>query len=127
MRRLWRPSALAIGAALLVSPARADDAHPANTLMDMRQAVGACLARTPIATGSRVTIMFMMKRDGSIFGRPRIRYVHLEGDAEARRGFLDAAERAVASCLPIKVTPAFGEAIAGQIFTITLGREKPEI
>jgi hypothetical protein len=59
--------------------------------MDMRRAFGACLSGTTIASGSRVAIVFAMKRDGSIFGRPRIRYAHLEGDAEARRRFLDAA------------------------------------
>lgn len=125
MRRPSRlAAALAISAALLPDRARAE---PANTLMDMRRAIGACLAHTPIASGSRVTIMFTMKRNGSIFGRPRMSYAHLEGDADARRRFLDDAERAVDSCMPVKVTPALGEAIAGRMFTITLGREKPEI
>jgi hypothetical protein len=117
-------AALALSAS--VAPA-AGEAAPANTLMDMRRAVGACLSRTPVAAGSRVTIMFMMKRDGSVFGRPRISYAHLEGDADARRRFLEEAERAVDSCLPVKVTPALGEAIAGRMFTITLGREQPGI
>jgi hypothetical protein len=123
---MGRRTLLAVALALSASvPAAAEEAAPANTLMDMRRAVGACLARTPIATGSRVTIMFMMKRDGSVFGRPRISYAHLEGDADARRRFLEDAERAVDSCLPLKVTPALGEAIAGRMFTITLGRERP--
>jgi hypothetical protein len=118
-----------LAGALALAPivALADQAAPANTLMDMRRAIGACLARTPIATGSRVTIMFMMKRDGSIFGRPRISYAHLEGDEDMKRRFLDDAERAVNSCLPLKVTPALGGAIAGRMFTITLGREQPEL
>lgn len=118
-----------LAGALALAPivALADDAAPANTLMDMRRTIGACLARTPIATGSRVTIMFMMKRDGSIFGRPRISYAHLEGDEDMKRRFLEDAERAVNSCLPLKVTPALGGAIAGRMFTITLGRERPEL
>jgi hypothetical protein len=118
-----------LAGALALAPivALADQAAPANTLMDMRRAIGACLARTPIATGSRVTIMFMMKRDGSIFGRPRISYAHLEGDEDMKRRFLDDAERAVNSCLPLKVTPSLGGAIAGRMFTITLGREQQEL
>jgi hypothetical protein len=121
-------AALALTGIAQLAPffARAEGAEPANTLMGLRRAFGACLAHTPIAAGSRVTIMFMTKRDGSIFGRPRITYAHLEGDAEAQRRFLDEAERAVDSCLPLKVTPALGEAIAGRLFTITLGREKAE-
>ena len=125
-RSRWA-AALAIAAALCPLLARADDVQPANTLMDMRRVVGACLAHTPIASGSRVTIMFMVKRDGSIFGRPRISFAHLEGDEDARRRFLVDAERAVDSCMPVTVTTALGEAIAGRMFTITLGREKPEI
>ena len=115
---------LALAASL---PLAAEESAPANTLMDMRRAVGACLSHTPIAKGSRVTIMFMLKRDGSIFGRPRISYAHLEGDEDMKRRFLESAERAVDSCLPIEVTPALGEAIAGRMFAITLGREQPGI
>jgi hypothetical protein len=85
------------------------------------------MSERPIGpVGSRVTVVFMMKRDGSIFGKPRITYSHLEGGAEARGRFLDDAERAVSACLPFKVTPALGRAIAGWMFSITLGREKPQ-
>ncbi|MGO9418319.1 hypothetical protein [Roseiarcus sp.] len=121
-------AALALSASVPLAPriAAAQEAAPANTLMDLRRALGACLAQTSLSAGSRVTIMFMMKRDGSVFGRPRISYAHLEGDEDAKRRFLHEAERAVDSCLPVSVTPALGEAIAGRMFTITLGREKPQ-
>ena len=108
-----------LAAALLAcatAAARAQQPAPADTLMDLRRALGACLAETPLAAGSRVTIAFTMKRDGSIFGRPRITYARLEGDAEARGRFLDEAERAVDSCLPVRVTPALGAAIAANFF-----------
>jgi len=115
-----------IAALMAATSAGAQSPAPANTLIDMRRHFGACLSEKPIVpTGSRVTIVFMLKRDGSIFGRPRITYSHLEGDEEARRRFLDEAERAVDSCLPFRVTPALGGAIAGRMFSITLGREKP--
>ena len=111
----------------MFGPALPNEAAPANTLMDMRRALGACLAATPLASGSRVTIVFTMRRDGSIFGKPRIRYARLEGGPEAERRFLDDVARAVDSCLPLRVTPALGAAIAGRPFTITLGRENPGI
>ena len=118
--------ALALVAATSFAPAFAlAQEAPANTLVDMRRQVGACLAHTRIAAGSRVTIAFMLKRDGSVFGKPRIAFAHLEGDATAQARFLDEAERAVDACLPVRVTPALGAAIAGRMFTITLGREKP--
>lgn len=128
MRRTGRWAAAALLAAAASAPlvASADDAAPpANTLMDMRRAFAACLSQTPLAAGSRVTIAFMMKRDGSIFGRPRITFARLEGDADAKARFVDDARRAVDACLPLRVTPALGGAIAGRIFTLTLGRERP--
>jgi hypothetical protein len=68
----------------------------------------------------------MMKRDGSIFGKPRITYSHIEGDEDARQRFVDDVERAISACLPFKVTPALGGAIAGRLFSVTLDGPKPE-
>jgi hypothetical protein len=112
-------------AALSPALAFAEDAGAANTLTDLRRQFGACLGPALAPAGSQVTIAFMARRDGSLFGRPRITWSHLEGDADAKRRFLAAAEQAVDACLPLKLTPALGGAIAGRIFTITLGREKP--
>ena len=125
-RRLARAAIAAI-ALMAASSAAAQEARPADTLLDLRRQFAGCLSRTALdASGSLVTIAFMTKRDGSIFGRPRIAYSHLEGDREAQRRFLGEAERAIDSCLPLKVTPALGAAIAGRMFSITLGRRKPE-
>ncbi len=113
---------------LAAAVAVAQETTPANSLTDLRRQFGACLSQSSLgANGSRVTIKFMTRRDGSIFGKPRITYTHLEGDAEAQKRFLDEAERAVNSCLPLRLTPALGAAIAGRIFSIMLGREKPTI
>ncbi len=72
-----------------------------------------------------MTIAFAMRRDGSVFGKPRITYSRLEGDAEAHRRFAASVEQAVGSCLPLKITPALGAAIAGRIFTVTIGGPDP--
>jgi hypothetical protein len=68
----------------------------------------------------------MMKRDGSIFGKPRITFSHLEGDKDSRQQFVDDTERAVETCLPFRITPSLGGAIAGRPFFISLGRAKAE-
>jgi hypothetical protein len=113
--------------ACAVPVALAQEAAPANTLVELRRQFGGCLAKTPLGpAGSQVTITFTMKRDGSIFGKPRVTFSHLEGDPETRRGFMDGAERAVVACLPLRVTSSLGGAIAGRQFFITLGRPKPE-
>jgi hypothetical protein len=107
--------------------ARAEDAAPANTLVELQRQFGACMKGMSAGpAGSRLTIMLMMKRDGSIFGKPRITFSHLEGDKESRQAFVDDVERAVEACLPFRVTPSLGGAIAGRPFFITLGRPKAE-
>ena len=107
--------------------ALADETAPANTLVDLQRQFAACMAGKPLGpAGSRLTIMLMMKRDGSIFGKPRITFSHLEGNADARQRFVDDAERAIEACLPFRITPSLGGAIAGRPFVITLGRPKPE-
>jgi hypothetical protein len=104
----------------------AEDAAPANTLVDLQRQFGACMAGKALGpAGSRLTIMMMMKRDGSIFGKPRITFSHLEGDKDTRQQFVDDAERAVEACLPFRITPSLGGAIAGRPFFITLGGPKP--
>jgi hypothetical protein len=107
--------------------ALAEDAAPANTLAELQRQLGACMAGKSLGpAGSRLTIMLMMKRDGSIFGKPRITFSHLEGDKDARQQFVDGAERAVETCLPFRITPSLGDAIAGRPFFIALGRPKAE-
>ena len=104
-----------------------DAAAPANTLVDVQRQFGACMKGKPTGpAGSRLTIMLMMKRDGSIFGKPRITFSHLEGDRQARQAFVDDTERAVEACLPFRITRSLGGAIAGRPFVITLGRPKAE-
>ena len=108
-------------------PALAEDAAPANTLADLQRQFTACMKGTSTGpAGSRLTIMLMMKRDGSIFGKPRITFLHLEGDKESRQAFVDDVERSVEACLPFRITPSLGGAIAGRPFVVTLGRPKAE-
>jgi hypothetical protein len=105
----------------------AEGAAPANTLVELQRQFGACMAGKPAGpAGSRLTIMLMMKRDGSIFGKPRITFSHLEGDGQARQAFVVDAERAVQACLPFRITPSLGGAIAGRPFFVSLGRPKAE-
>ena len=119
--------ACAVHIALAEDAAPAQDAAPANTLVQLQRQFSACMGGKSLGpAGSRLTIMLMMKRDGSIFGKPRITFSHLEGDKDARQQFIDETERAVEACLPFRITPSLGGAIAGRPFFITLGRPKPE-
>jgi len=127
MREARAIIALATTFACAANVALAEDAVPANTLVDLQRQLGGCLAgKSAGPAGSRLTIMLMMKRDGSIFGKPRITFSHLEGDKEARQAFVDGVERAVEACLPFRITPSLGGAIAGRPFIISLGRPKTD-
>src|SRR3984885_16061426 len=78
--------------------ALAQDTAPANTLVELQHQLGTCMGDKSFGpAGSRLTIMLMVKRDGSIFGQPRIPFSHLGGDKEAREGFLAHAQRPAGS------------------------------
>ncbi|HEY3622227.1 MAG TPA: hypothetical protein VGL12_07480 [Roseiarcus sp.] len=127
MTRALGVIALVAASACAARVALAQDAAPANTLVQLQRQLGACMAGKSLGpAGSRLTIMLMMKRDGSIFGKPRITFSHLEGDKDTRRQFVDDIERAVEACLPFRITPSLGGAIAGRPFFVTLGRPKAE-
>ena len=115
-----------IAALLIATGAIAQNRTPANTLMDIRRQFSACLEGTPIEKGSVITITFAMKRDGSLLGKPRISYSHFNGDAVSRRRFVEDVHHALNSCLPLKITPALGAAIAGQIFFVTFEGDEPQ-
>ena len=105
-----------------------DDAAPANTLAGMGRQFSACMGGHPLGpAGSQITIAFAMRANGTILGKPRITFSHLEGDSQTKGRFLAAVEQAVDSCLPLKVTLSLGGAIAGRVFTITLGRPSPSL
>ena len=87
MRRAGAMIALAAALACGARVALAQGSAPANTLVELQRQFSACMAGKPAGpAGSRLTIMLMMKRDGSIFGKPRITFSHLEGDAEVPTG-----------------------------------------
>ena len=53
----------------------------------------------PVGTErSSVTLRFSFRRDGSVFGQPRVTHVDVDGEEEARRAFVelgDSRNRAV--------------------------------
>jgi hypothetical protein len=123
---LSRPIAVLTAAILLPAGAFAQDAQPASTLVELQRQFLGCIEAHPVGpAGSVVTFAYMLKRDGSVFGKPRITFYHLEGEAEAKRQFLEEAERALDACTPLKVTPALGAAIAGRMFWVRIGAPKP--
>jgi hypothetical protein len=107
---------------LAASPSEARSA-PANTLPDLWRELSACVKASPgDSAGSELTIIFALKRDGSLLGKPRITHSHLLGDADAQNAFVAGAIGALAKCLPISITDDLGGAIAGRPLSIRVGR-----
>ena len=113
-------------AALFAAGAAAQDAAPANTLHGLGERLGACLhatqGRDNLANGSEVTVLFALKRDGTLLGRPRITHSNLIGDLNDQRLFLAGVISAIDGCLPLDITPGLGGAIAGRPIALRVVR-----
>ncbi len=122
------PRAVAILGALPIgaAPARA---APANTLTELWRILGDCAKLDTVpdsATGSEVTVVFSLKRDGSLLGQPRISHSRLVGSEGDRRDFIAGALTSISRCLPIPLTDGMGGAIAGRPLRLRITSRKPE-
>jgi hypothetical protein len=109
-----RRAALALA---LTLPGSVAHAQPVNSLHDLWQALGDCARRAqlaPEAAGSEVTVLFTLKRDGNLQGKPRITYSRLIGDKVDQQAFVAASLSAIAGCFPLPLTDGLGGAIAGR-------------
>ncbi len=97
----------------LCTSALAQAPSPVNNWMDFRAALTACWSVPPGTDGSLIAFRFGLDKTGALRGPPLVTARRLNGDREARKRYEDAANDALARCLPIPVTPAFG-AILGE-------------
>jgi hypothetical protein len=116
----------AIALALFIASTVQAASSPANTLLELWRELGACVRAPSESADSELTIVFALKRDGSLLGKPRITHSHLLGDADAQRAFVADAIGALAKCLPAKITDGLGSAIAGRPLTVRIGRRPKE-
>ncbi len=107
----------ALAALLILAAPPGAKAEPASTLAALWQRLGACsqaVGGSAESAGSEVTVLFSIKRDGSLQGQPRITHASLKGDDAARKAFLAEALRGIARCFPLAITDGLGGAIAGR-------------
>ncbi|TXN02154.1 hypothetical protein FV222_09850 [Methylobacterium sp. WL103] len=112
----------------LLLPAVDARAEPTSTLDGMWQLLGACtqsIGGPAASVGSEVTLLFSIKRDGSLQGKPRITHSKLVGDEETQRAFVSEVLTSVAHCFPLPITDGLGGAVAGRPLRIrVLNRPK---
>ena len=95
--RTFRMRGVLLALAAVPMPAWAE---PANTLPELWRALGACtrVKNVPAAAlGSEVTVLFSLKRDGSLQGQPRITHSHLIGGPDEQQAFVSAALSGIAT------------------------------
>jgi hypothetical protein len=116
---------IALLAFLAANPVKVTGA-PANKLTDLWREFSACIKAPWDSAGSELTIVFALKRDGSLLGKPRITHSHLLGDVDVQKAFVADAIGALAICLPVNITESLGGAIAGRPLSIRIGRRPRE-
>jgi hypothetical protein len=90
----------------------------ANTLQELFSQLDHCFAAPKGATGSEVTVVFSLRRDGSLLGKPRISFAKLSGPATDQRAFAEGIASAFDMCLPALITDGLGGAIAGRPLSV---------
>jgi hypothetical protein len=68
---MWQRLRAAIAIALFLASTVQAGGEPANTLPELWRELGACIRAPTESVGSELTIVFALKRDGSLLGRGR--------------------------------------------------------
>lgn len=106
-----------------------EDEQAVDRLADIAPALRRCWTPPPLPgdlTGAMASVRFSLRRDGSLFGQPRVTWETRRGDAAFQKRFGDSAVAAVRSCTPMRLSKGLGAGIAGRPFTIRFhGRVPP--
>ncbi|WP_054141318.1 hypothetical protein [Bosea sp. AAP35] len=76
-------------------------------------------------SGVMATVRFSLRRDGTLFGQPRVTWETKRSDPDLRRRFVDSVVAAVQACTPMRLSPALGAAIAGRPLSIRFHGRAP--
>jgi hypothetical protein len=93
-------------------------AEPLKTMDDVGEALQACWSPPTGISGASVTLRFSFKRDGSLIGPPKTTAVNVQGSEQDRKIFVDAATKAVVSCVPLELASSLANGIAGSVYTM---------
>jgi hypothetical protein len=118
-RTIWIAAAV-VGSACCAGPTFAQEAK-IDTLNGMFAALQRCWqapALTRGAPGMQITVMVSFRRDGSIFGKPKITFESEEGTDDERLAYRIAVMETLQRCTPLPLTESLGGAIAGRPMTM---------
>lgn len=118
-----------IGVAGSLSPeTRAAPGEEVDRLADIAPALRRCW--TPPAldgpdTGVMATVRFSLRRDGSLFGQPRITWGTRRTDPALLERFRESILTAIQACTPLRLSRSLGASIAGRPFSIRFHGRAP--
>jgi len=75
-------------------------------------------AKEDFQPGTQLSVRLSFKRNGEIFGKPRVTYVTPGLPGHVRQAYWDAVEAAVERCTPLAFSRGLGGALAGRPFAI---------
>ena len=88
-----------------------------NRFVEVGQALGRCFALPADVTWGSITLRVALKRDGSIFGLPRVPYSDA-ATPDQKTALARSLLAGLKSCTPLPLSPSLGAAVAGEIFAI---------
>lgn len=96
-------------------------AEPIDRLDQIGPALRRCW-RPPALDGptaaAAATVRFSLRRDGTLFGQPRVTWEMRRASPDLRERFSNSLVAAVRDCTPMRLSPGLGGSIAGRPITI---------
>jgi hypothetical protein len=108
-------------AALASGVAAQPSRPPLNTLRDLGSALNACWVPPPLEQalpGMQITVQMSFRRNGALFGHPRITFQSAEASDDERLAYRIAVAEMLKRCAPLPFTESLGHAVAGRPFTM---------
>jgi hypothetical protein len=117
-------------AALSTSAAAENAQAPINTLNELEAALLACWVPPPLdqsRPGTQITVILSFKRNGELFGQPRITFISREASEEERAAYRTAVAETLKRCASLPFSQSFGNGMAGAPMTMRFvdDREQP--
>ena len=113
---------VAVALGTWVMGAAAQTLHlPLNTLEEVSAALRECWVPPPLdqsRPGMQITVRMSFRRNGELFGQPRITFESVGASDDERLAYRIAVANMLKRCAPLPFTETLGNALAGRPFTI---------
>jgi hypothetical protein len=113
--------------ALANGAAAQSTAQSLNTIKDLGTALNACWLPPAIdrsRPGMQITVQMTFKRNGELFGRPRITFESAGASDDERLAYRIAVAEMLKRCTPLRFSDGLGNAVAGRPFTMRFSDDR---